>query len=142
MVAQVDSCLSHRAPRSKLAQYRFYGAHGISSRLRCCSDGGKNDVKWDDAWSKFKRFSRLPDMDSIVDKNPGESSGGIPRSSGTRPLGKSERQIRQQESALLNVWTQQWFFLLCGCGVFVLLAVFVAGVGPPPTDPRCTLPWC
>ena len=50
--------------------------------------------------------------------------------------------IRKQERLLLDVWSAPWFPAL-GAGLAVaLLLVFVFGVGPPPADPRCTLPWC
>ena len=59
-----------------------------------------------------------------------------------QPLSDQEERLRAQESTLLNVWTQQGFFLLGGCVALLLMLVFVVGAGGPPSDPRCTLPWC
>jgi hypothetical protein len=50
--------------------------------------------------------------------------------------------IRKQERFALDIWSSPWFPALGAGLALALLAVFVLGVGPPPTDPRCTLPWC
>lgn len=79
-------------------------------------------------------------MDSFVDSM---DSTAAPRP--TKPLSEKDQAIRKQESALLNVWTQQAFFLLAG-GVTLILLVGLLSVsgqtGTAPSDPRCTLPWC
>lgn len=59
------------------------------------------------------------------------------------PAAKMTRDtIKREESFLLNAWTSDKFQ---GAGValavLVLLVVLLAA-GPPPTDARCTLPWC
>jgi hypothetical protein len=50
--------------------------------------------------------------------------------------------IRKQERLALDVWSSQWFPVIGGSLTVILLIVFIFGVGPPPEDPRCTLPWC
>jgi hypothetical protein len=108
------------------------------ARFRCAAERDKDDVSWDDAWSKFKKSAKLPDMSKHVDR-PLEGNSSQSRSK--HRLTEQEKQIRRQESTLLNVWTQQGFFLLCGCTVLLLLVLFVSA-GAPPKDPRCMLPWC
>lgn len=102
-------------------------------------DDGK-DIPWDEAWSKFKKTAKLPDINDYVDSGPSSTSARTPRS--FKPLSDQEKQIRRSESALLNVWTTQGFFLLCGCTVLGILVLIVSSAGQSISDPRCTLPWC
>lgn len=108
-----------------------------SQRRRTVCWAKKDKVEWDDAWSSFKKSSGLSDMNNMVDSNPDVTVGGS-----SAPMTEQGREIRKQESTLLNVWTKQWFFLLCGFAVFGFMVVMVGVVGPPPSDGRCTLPWC
>jgi hypothetical protein len=69
-----------------------------------------------------------------------------PRRSFSRPrpawnAGSRQADIRAQERGLLDLWTNENFFLFGIVGVVLLFAAIV-GVVPPPSDPRCTLPWC
>jgi len=93
----------------------------IRSRSTQCSAEKRKDDK-SSAWESFLRGAGLKSMDSFVDSM---DSAAAPR--------------------LLNVWTQQAFFLLAG-GVTLILLVGLLSVsgqtGTAPSDPRCTLPWC
>jgi len=105
------------------------------------ADGDKpaGGVDWDAAWSVFRRRVR-----SSVDVNPPVGGGGpstAPRPLSSRPRRLAVDDIRRDERLLLDVWSSQWFQALM---VVVTLAVLYGflKVGPPPSDGRCTLPWC
>ena len=50
--------------------------------------------------------------------------------------------VRRQERLLLDVWTRPQSLLVAASGTLVLLLVLLVASGGPPSDPRCTLPWC
>ena len=110
------------------------------SACRASSGDDRDGVQWDTEWSRFKKRANLPSMDDLVDRSP-DTGASAPRATSQRPLSPRERQLREQESRLVNVWTQQTFFLACGC-VVLLLLLLIIGFGAPSSDPRCTLPWC
>jgi hypothetical protein len=78
-------------------------------------------------------------MDSFTD-SPDEEAPRMSNGNG-KPLSTTENNIRKQESLLLNIWTQQVFFLVAGCSAFLMIVALVSASGAP-SDPRCTLPWC
>lgn len=88
----------------------------------------------------FKKQTGLKDVSSFVDKDPGP----VPETSrpGSPRMSNREKSIRQQEQKLLNVWVQENFFIVAGLTVVATLIVSTFLVGPPPSDSRCTLPWC
>jgi hypothetical protein len=47
-----------------------------------------------------------------------------------------------QESWLLDIWTNERVQQIGGVLSLVVFAIVIASVGPPPSDSRCTLPWC
>jgi hypothetical protein len=56
--------------------------------------------------------------------------------------GRAVDDIRATENRVLAPWTSPTF-AKAGIAVSVLtLLVFVFVVGPPPSDGRCSLPWC
>jgi hypothetical protein len=56
--------------------------------------------------------------------------------------GAARDDIRKAERQVLGVWTSP-AFAKAGIGLVLLtLFVFVVVIGPPPSDGRCTLPWC
>jgi hypothetical protein len=122
---------------------RFVVQHFVRVRRDKCraittasQNEGKDQIEWDTEWTKFKKQANFSNMEDLVERPE------PPRVSTRTLLSQQERQIREQESRLVNVWTQQAFFLAGGCAILVLLIVIVVGAGPPPSDPRCTLPWC
>ncbi len=47
-----------------------------------------------------------------------------------------------QEIAWANIWSAESFYKLGAAGTLLLFVFIVLQAGPPPSDPRCTLPWC
>ncbi len=43
---------------------------------------------------------------------------------------------------VLNAWTQERLMQLAAGGTMVLVLVLLFAAGGPPSDARCTLPWC
>jgi hypothetical protein len=93
-------------------------------------DDKKKNLNWDDAWSSFKRGAGLDGKDNFTDK-PSSPGQNLPR---------SQQNLRKQESLLLNIVSNQLFFLVAGSMVFVLLLGILGSAAP--RDPRCSLPWC
>ena len=56
--------------------------------------------------------------------------------------GQARDDIRRTERNALAVWTSPTFAKAGIVVVLLTLFVFVVVVGPPPSDGRCTLPWC
>lgn len=50
--------------------------------------------------------------------------------------------IKRAENNLLNAWTSEAFTRNGLIAVVALLVFFLFVIGPPPSDGRCTLPWC
>jgi hypothetical protein len=92
-------------------------------------------VDWDNAWRSFQN-----DMRSQVDSNVTTQTTfrpvALPRN------GDVQQQIRRQEAALLNVWSSQAFQSAGTVAAIVLFVSMIVVAGPPPSDGRCTLPWC
>lgn len=97
-------------------------------------DDRKDDRDWDNAWSSFKKGAGLDSADSYTD-SPSE------RPPPRQNLSTAQDKVRKQESLLLNLVSNQLFFLVAGGMVFLLL-LGVLSVSGTPSDPRCTLPWC
>lgn len=47
-----------------------------------------------------------------------------------------------QERVLLDFWTSESFYKVGAVGACAFLLLFAVLMGPPPSDGRCTLPWC
>ena len=47
-----------------------------------------------------------------------------------------------QERFMLDIFTNDNFFRLSAVAAVALLLSTALLVGPPPSDSRCTLPWC
>ena len=56
--------------------------------------------------------------------------------------GPTREDIRRTERGLLDAWTNETFSQLSIAVVVLLFLATVVAAGPPPTDARCTLPWC
>ena len=134
------SSLRSQAQASRVAATGTQWIHVHRAAACRASKDDSGDIPWDEAWSKFKKSTKLPDITDFVDSNPSSSSSSAPRS--FKPLSQREQEIRKSESVLLNVWTTQGFFLLCGCTVLGILVLMVSSAGQSISDPRCTLPWC
>jgi hypothetical protein len=113
------------------------------------ADGGKEPEQgrdWDAEWAAYSKGGGAP------------RPRGAPPGGGTRGGGAAKKpptfvrrgawnsgpqgvEIRRAESGLLDVWTSGPFFAIAGAVAVLLLVALVAG-NPPPTDSRCTLPWC
>ncbi|KAG1659814.1 hypothetical protein FOA52_002151 [Chlamydomonas sp. UWO 241] len=91
---------------------------------------------WDGAWSSFKK-----NIDNTVDVNPGMKRGA-PRKGAPRMQTKGEAQMRREESWLLDIWTNERVQQVGAVLSLVVFAIIISSVGPPPSDSRCTLPWC
>ena len=86
----------------------------------------------------FKKRTGLDDVNSYVDTPTPDR----PLTSQPKRQSKMEKDIRANEQLLLNVWVQENFFIFGGITTFVVLLCILFAAGPPPSDPRCTLPWC
>lgn len=82
----------------------------------------KNGVNWDDAWSNFKRGAGLDSVDSFTDSNSEKPAA-------PRNLSTSQKNIRKQESLLVNIFSNQLFFLIAGGVVFALLLGILSVAG-------------
>lgn len=58
------------------------------------------------------------------------------------PDADAKQQIYDDEDRVLNFATSNSFSVAGVIGVVVLLFLFVVVIGPPPSDGRCSLPWC
>lgn len=106
-------------------------------RAGCVAANGKDDdVDWDSAWKTFDKQTKA--------KRKTGQAGPAPRFGRGIPKYGNEAydQIRKDENFVLNAVTSGKFTTGALIGVGVLLFVFVVVVGPPPSDGRCTLPWC
>lgn len=98
-----------------------------------------SSVDWDQAWSNFSQNARakIPEVESRVYTQ-------APRFAERRTwnVGQQQESIRRQERYLLNYWSQDTFFKGGGLAVLALFILLILLAGPPPSDGRCTLPWC
>ena len=74
----------------------------------------------------------------------GESEGSSRQPPPRTPSGSdpSYQQIRDSEDFVLNAWSSEKFTKVGLLATVLLLVFFVVVIGPPPSDGRCTLPWC
>ena len=64
------------------------------------------------------------------------------RTSGGWNTGPAADQVRRGELLLLNAFTQERLMQLAAGGTMALVLLLLFSAGGPPSDPRCTLPWC
>lgn len=57
-------------------------------------------------------------------------------------VGPAPDQMRQQERQVLDAWTQERLLQLAAGVTMALVLLLLFAAGGPPSDPRCTLPWC
>uniref|UniRef100_A0A7R9VHK0 Uncharacterized protein n=1 Tax=Chlamydomonas euryale TaxID=1486919 RepID=A0A7R9VHK0_9CHLO len=107
-------------------------------RVAARADRRDNDAEsrndWNNAWANFKN-----QVNSTVDQNPGVKRTQPPR--GPR-LNARQQQLRRDEKLLLDLWTNERVQQIGGFLSFVVIAAILVSLGPPPSDSRCTLPWC
>lgn len=104
--------------------------------LRARAEGGSD---LDEQWRQFKRSAgiKIPVTERVAEP-PKFSS----MRSGEWNSGPSADQMRRQEQQVLNAWTQERLMQLAAGGTMVLVLVLLFAAGGPPSDARCTLPWC
>lgn len=51
-------------------------------------------------------------------------------------------KVRRQEQQVLNAWTSERGMQLAAGGTMALVLLLLFAAGGPPSDARCTLPWC
>lgn len=51
-------------------------------------------------------------------------------------------KVRRQEQQVLSAWTSERGMQLAAGGTIVLVLLLLFAAGGPPSDARCTLPWC
>jgi len=108
----------------------------LAVTVRSQRDDERGGTDWDKAWSSFKRGAGLQDPNDFV------GTATPPPPEPTPPNRQQQKEIRRQERVLLDVFSTDTF-MKAGAGVaFVMFIVFVFVIGPPPSDGRCTLPWC
>ena len=116
-------------------------------------DGGERD--WDAKWREFVKV-RVPSLCNCAPSTPltrlhlclAQTFQFDPEDFVDRPAtppgwgGAAKEDIRRSERQVLAAWTSPTF---AKAGILVVVAtlfVFVVVVGPPPSDGRCTLPFC
>ncbi|MEW5310150.1 MAG: hypothetical protein WDW38_001976 [Sanguina aurantia] len=117
--------------------------------------GGKDDGKagssggggmdWDDAWSSFqKQVNKNVERDPQQTTNsPPRASQGPPRRASSPKLSPASRDVRDNERLMLDFFVNENFSKFGALGAVLLIVLFLSvGGGAPPTDDRCTLPWC
>ena len=82
----------------------------------------------DKAWDDVRRSVTGA---SAGTKGPSDYVSGPASGSRFRPKDSTQARIRKQESLLLDVWSQPWFFALMGAAVVGLFVLFVFVIGPP-----------
>ena len=104
------------------------------------SEGSSGGYDWDKEWKSFKDYARKS-MDEYVDVYDEPPAQGY--NSSNNEYGKEARdQIKRDERRALDAVVNE-NFTKTGFGVIALtLFVYVFIIGPPPSDGRCTLPWC
>ncbi|ABO95003.1 predicted protein [Ostreococcus lucimarinus CCE9901] len=97
----------------------------------------RRGMDWDGAWRAFKR-------DFVGDdaKMPGDLVEKKYQNNRRAPDAEAKQQIYDDEDRVLNFATSQKVTLVSLIAVAALLFVFIVVIGPPPSDGRCTLPWC
>ena len=131
-------------------------------------DGEKPGMDWDGAWKTFKKEfvgddAKMPNdyvefkssnkrcARAIARRRRGIRARSSDRREGTdaetasrrrAPDAEAKRQIYDDEDRVLNVATSQKTTTVGLIAVASLLFVFVFVIGPPPSDGRCSLPWC
>ncbi|CEF97211.1 unnamed product [Ostreococcus tauri] len=100
-------------------------------------DGEKPGMDWDGAWKTFKKEFVGDDAKMPNDYVEFKSSNKR-----RAPDAEAKRQIYDDEDRVLNVATSQKTTAVGLIAVASLLFVFVFVIGPPPSDGRCSLPWC
>ncbi|XRA96186.1 hypothetical protein NFJ02_01g38820 [Pycnococcus provasolii] len=116
------------------------GSSGSSSGGDSEGSSGPGGVDWDQEWKSFKDYARKS-MDEYVDVYDEPPAQGY--NSSNNEYGKEARdQIKRDERRALDAVVNE-NFTKTGFGVIALtLFVYVFIIGPPPSDGRCTLPWC
>ena len=139
-----SQCLGRRIRQRRLvfvsASDDKKGSSGSSSGGDSEGSSGPGGVDWDQEWKSFKDYARKS-MDEYVDVYDEPPAQGY--NSSNNEYGKEARdQIKQDERRALDAVVNE-NFTKTGFGVIALtLFVYVFIIGPPPSDGRCTLPWC
>lgn len=101
------------------------------------SDEKKDDknapVDWDAAWKTYKSGSAGRQNTSSV-----KTLQQSPRFKASSP----RDDIRRQERLILDTWVNESSSQLVIVAVVIAFIAFLLVSAPPPTDARCTLPWC
>lgn len=121
-----------------IQESRISGRQSPTSNRNIRVHAGKNEddqpkVDWDAAWARMRE-----QLNSQVDTK----TGPRPPPFAGKNLTEQQRNIRKQENIWLDIWTSPYFSTIGILAAVVVLITFLFGVGPPPSDPRCTLPWC
>lgn len=107
---------------------------------------GDKRVDWDREWNSFVNDRQQQGPGSSRQSNVYTTTGNSSQHRRAVPVDPAARMtrdaIKREESILLNAWSSDKFQ---GAGValaVLVLLVLLLAAGPPPTDTRCTLPWC
>ncbi|PSC73709.1 metaxin-1 isoform X2 [Micractinium conductrix] len=111
----------------------------LAVRPRASGEGG-GDV--DEAWRRFQRRSgfKLPEVERQNVRT--QAPPRFTNRSGEWNSGPTGDQLRRQERAVLDAWTQALQLQLAAGGTIVVVLLLLFAAGGPPSDARCTLPWC
>tara|TARA_B100000768_G_scaffold95591_1_gene89265 strand:- start:157 stop:507 length:351 start_codon:yes stop_codon:yes gene_type:complete len=101
-------------------------------------DGKKSLLDWDGAWRQIKREIKgtgTLNPDDLVDRSANSS---MRQNSGRT----AKEDIQDDENRVADIWSSEIFTKAGIVSVLLLLFFFVFVIGPPPSDGRCSLPWC
>lgn len=108
------------------------------------SSPDEDKVDWDEAWSQFKNTSEARGQGARTDQEQKKKASTAPpprfdrRRQTTSPLDA----IRKEEDRVLGVWSSTAFSQLGIASAAFFLVMLLVLAGGPPSDARCTLPWC
>lgn len=125
----IQSSVQQKSSRYESVSVRADSGNGRESSAR----------DWDTAWRKFKQQGTAQEQrrGGTATKPPSFNTNTQQWNSGP-----TADDIRRQESTLLDAWTTETFSQISIIGIVLLFVAVVIAAGPPPTDARCTLPWC
>eukprot|EP00889_Picochlorum_renovo_P007211 jgi/Picre1/34241/NNA_001715.t1 len=109
------------------------------------SSSDEDKVDWDAAWSQFKNTTSETGGQGErtgQEQKKKTSTAPPPRFDRRRKTSSPLDAIRKEEDRVLGVWSSTAFSQLGIASAAFLLVVILVLAGGPPSDARCTLPWC
>lgn len=124
-------------------QQRYWTARKCHQIVQSSSDDDK--VDWDAAWSQFKNTPSDAGKEGEKTEQREKkktTTAPPPRFDKRRQTSSPLDAIRREEDRVLGVWSSPAFSQIGIASAAFLLVVLLVLAGGPPSDARCTLPWC